>query len=129
MLSTNPVFLVDGAHNIEGARVLRDALDRYFPGRKLTFVMGVLMDKDYKAMVKAVFPGCLRVIAVTPKSERALPAKELAAAAGSYCKDVQISDTIEEAIRTSLAAASSDEVICAFGSLYYIGAVREAFGL
>ncbi len=129
VLGTDPIFLVDGAHNIEGARVLRDALDKYFPGRKLTFVMGVLMDKDYKAMMEAVFPGCLKVITVTPKSERALPAKELAEAARAYCKNVQISDTIEDAIKTSMASASGDEVICAFGSLYYIGAVREAFGL
>ena len=36
-----------------------------------------------------------------------------------------VSDTIEDAVRTSLAIASEDTVICAFGSLYYIGEVRR----
>lgn len=129
ILRKNPVLLVDAAHNIEGARALKSALDVYFPGKKFTFIMGVLNDKDYKSMIEAVIPGCLRVITVTPESARALPASELAIAVGYYCKNVQISDTIESAIGTSLETASTDEVICAFGSLYYIGAVREAFGL
>ena len=129
VLKKDPVFLIDGAHNIEGARVLRSALDDYFPGKKLTFIMGVLSDRDYEAMAKTVIPGCLRVITVTPNSTRALSASELAITARHYCKSVYISDTIEAAILSSLEKASADDVICAFGSLYYIGAVREAFGL
>ncbi len=128
VLGTNPVFLIDGAHNIEGARVLRDALDRYFPGRRMTFIMGVFRDKDYKAMIKAVIRDCHRVIVVTPDNERALPAEELAVAISPYCKNVYINDTIEGAVRMSRKTAMQDEVICAFGSLSYIGAVRTAFG-
>lgn len=129
VLQKEPVVLIDGAHNIEGVRVLRNALDAYFPGKKITFIMGVLSDRDYMTMIKAIIPGCLQVITVTPNSGRALPASELAVAAGAYCKNVLISDTIEAAIETSLEMASPDEVICAFGSLYYIGVIREAFGL
>ena len=129
VLSTNPVFLIDGAHNIEGASVLRKALDMYFPGKRMTFIMGVLKDKDYKSMIKAVVQDCHRVIAVTPDSERALPAAELAQGVEAYCKHVYVSDTIEEAVRTCIKTATQDEVICAFGSLSYIGTVRDVFGL
>lgn len=129
VLSTNPVFLIDGAHNIEGAWVLRTALDKYFTGRPVTFIMGVFRDKDYNSMIKAVIRDCRRVITVSPESERALPAGELAGAISPYCKNVYISDTIEEAVRTSLETAVQDEVICAFGSLSYIGEIRKAFGL
>jgi len=129
VLSTNPVFLIDGAHNIEGANVLRKALDMYFPGRRMTFILGVLKDKDYKSMIKAVIPDCHRVIAVTPDNERALPAVELAEAIKPYCKNVYVSGTIEEAVGTCIKTAAQDEVICAFGSLSYIGAVRNIFGL
>jgi folylpolyglutamate synthase/dihydrofolate synthase len=129
VLKVNPAVLVDGAHNVEGAVVLRKALDKYFPGKRLIFIMGVLVDKDYKAMMETVLPGCSRVITITPNSSRALPASELASSARAYCKNVYISDTIEEAIRLGLQDASSEDIICAFGSLYYIGAVRELFGL
>lgn len=128
ILGTSPVFIIDGAHNIEGARGLKNALDKYFPGRKTTFIIGVLADKDYKAMMEEVLGNCERIIAVAPKSDRALPASELAQAASAYCKNIYVSDTIEEAIRTSLQTASKEDVICAFGSLYYIGEVRKAFG-
>ncbi len=129
VLRKDPVFLIDGAHNPEGATVLRRALDEYFPGRPVTLIMGVLSDKDYLSMMETVLPVCRRLIAVTSNSPRALPAPELARAAGSYCNNIQISDTIENAIRTSLESTEPDEVICAFGSLYYIGAVRDYFGL
>lgn len=129
VLSRNPVLIIDGAHNTEGAAVLRKALDEYFPGRPVTFIMGVLSDKDYKAMMKIVLPSCKRLFAVTTGSPRALPADTLAEAAMSYCKNVQISDTIERAVSRCMDTASADEIICAFGSLYYIGAVRGAFGL
>ncbi len=129
VLGKDPVFLVDGAHNPEGAAVLRRALDEYFPGRPITLIMGVLSDKDYLSMMEAVLPVCRRLIAVTSNSPRALPASDLARAAGSYCNNIQISDTIENAIRASLESTEPDEVICAFGSLYYIGAVRDYFGL
>ncbi len=128
VLNRNPIVIIDGAHNTEGASVLRKALDEYFPGRPVTFIMGVLSDKDYMTMMKIVLPGCKRLIAVTTDSAKALPAVTLAKMAGNYCKNVQISDTIEGAVRTCLDTASSEEIICAFGSLYYIGAVRRVFG-
>ena len=129
VLSRSPVLIVDGAHNPEGAQVLREALDEYFPGKEVTYIMGVLRDKDYEKMMKIVLPGCKRVFAVTTDNPRALPAAELSKYAGSYCKNVQISDTIESAVSTSMNSASSDEIICAFGSLYYIGTIRKIFGL
>lgn len=128
VLQRDPVFLIDGAHNPEGAMVLRKALDEYFPGRPVTLIMGVLGDKDYTTMMEAVLPAARRLIAVTSNSPRALPAKDLARAAASYCNNIQISDTIENAVRTSLESTEPGEVICAFGSLYYIGAVRDYFG-
>lgn len=129
VISRNPVFIIDGAHNPEGAAVLKKTLDEYFPGRPLTFIMGVVRDKDYSKMMATVLPGCRRLFAVAPNSPRALPAAVLAKNAENYCKNVQISDTIEMAIRTSIQTCSPDEVICAFGSLYYIGIVRNIFGL
>jgi len=129
ILSRDPLLIVDGAHNPEGAAVLRKALDEYFPGRPVTFIMGVLTDKDFMSMMEIMLPGCKKLIAVTTDSPRALPADELAKAASNYCNNVQTSDTIERAISMCMESASAEDVICAFGSLYYIGAVREVFKL
>lgn len=47
--------LIDGAHNPDGARVLRESLDYYFPNQKFRFVFGCLNNKDYKSMMKILF--------------------------------------------------------------------------
>jgi dihydrofolate synthase/folylpolyglutamate synthase len=127
ILSKDPVFIIDGAHNPEGARALRKTLDEYFPGRPLTFIIGAAADKDHRAMLENALPGCRKVITVTIPSNRALPADVLAEHASRYCNDVMISDTIERAVRTGIASAGPGGVVCAFGSLYYIGAVRDMF--
>lgn len=129
IVSREPVVIIDGAHNPEGAGVLKTALDDYFPGAPVTFIMGVLGGKDYLSMIRKVIPGCRRLYTVTPDSPKALPAHKLANIAVEYCKNTYISDTIEGAVRTCLETATPDEVICAFGSLYYIGEVRGIFGL
>jgi len=127
VLNKDPVFLIDGAHNPEGAMVLRDALNKYFPDKEKIFIIGMLKDKDYKAVIETIAPIASRFVTVTPGSERALPAAELGKFIETYCKNVTISDTIEEAVQASLKFAKGNSVICAFGSLYYIGEIRKLF--
>jgi len=127
IVNKSPLFLIDGGHNSEGAKTLCEALNKYFPEAKKVFIIGVLRDKDYKTMVEAIVPIADQVITVTPESDRALPAEELAIFIKSYCKSVIASDKIEDAIETSLKVSTLDSVICAFGSLFYIGKVREYF--
>ena len=51
-----PLFLLEGAHNPQGVHMLCKALCGYFPDRRKIFIMGVLKDKDYTAMVKEIAP-------------------------------------------------------------------------
>jgi dihydrofolate synthase / folylpolyglutamate synthase len=125
IINLQPVFIIDGAHNQEGAAVLVDSLNKYFPDKRKIFIVGVLKDKDYKAVIKSVMPIASQFIVITPESPRALKASELAIIIEDYCKNVLISDTIEEAIRVSLEMASETDVICAFGSFTHIGIIRE----
>jgi dihydrofolate synthase / folylpolyglutamate synthase len=127
IVSRHPLVIIDGAHNVEGVSALYDALISYFPKKPGCFIMGVLKDKEYLSMVKLMAPAFDRVITVTPKSDRALSAEDLAIVIKPYCNNVYISDTIENAIEESLRTASLDTVIIAFGSLYYIGDVRKYF--
>jgi dihydrofolate synthase/folylpolyglutamate synthase len=127
IINREPIFLIDGAHNGEGANALSKALKDYFPDKRKIIIIGVLKDKNYKDMIEAVLPIADRFITVTPNSERALPAEKTAEIIRNYCKNVSVSDTIKEAIEKSLRESESDDVICAFGSLYYIGEVRSYF--
>ncbi|HOJ10792.1 MAG TPA: folylpolyglutamate synthase/dihydrofolate synthase family protein [Clostridiales bacterium] len=129
IVSKQPLFLIDGAHNEDGARVMVDTLLKYFPGKRKVFIMGVLKDKEYEKIVEIVAPIANQFITVTPLSDRALPSDDLAETIKRYCKNVIICDKIEKGIETSLRISDSNAIICAFGSLYYIGEVRRYFEL
>jgi dihydrofolate synthase/folylpolyglutamate synthase len=127
IINKNPIFMIDGAHNSEGASMLAKNLKKYFPGKKIIFIIGVLKDKDYISIIEPVVPIVSEFIAVRPENDRGMTAQELAIILRSYCKEVSVSDKIEEAIIYSIKKVSKEGIICAYGSLYYIGEIRRFF--
>ncbi|MGN0192813.1 MAG: bifunctional folylpolyglutamate synthase/dihydrofolate synthase [Candidatus Gastranaerophilaceae bacterium] len=47
--------LVDGAHNVAGAKKLVESLKYYFPNRRITWVYGSLNTKEYEKTTKILF--------------------------------------------------------------------------
>lgn len=129
VVNEHPLFLVDGAHNAEGTKNLAENLERLFPKKKITFIVGVLADKDYKSMMEVVIPLAERFITVTPKSSRALEAHELELYLRTCGANVSNGGEVKDAVSAALSLVSNEDIICAFGSLYYIGEIREYFGL
>ena len=125
VLSEDPLFILDGGHNPQCAEAMAKILDDYLPGTKVTFLMGVLADKDYGSMLDSVCPHAARFVCVTPMSPRALDGEKLAEIIRERgfeaisCGD--IADAIEETKKYA-------EPIVAFGSLYMSGAILEIFG-
>ena len=121
-----PTVLLDGAHNPAGAAALRRALDG-FRYRRLVLVLGILADKDWRAMVRRLVPPAQRVIATRPPEERALPPEALAAEAKRHGRVAEVEENPRKAVRAALAAARRDDLVCVAGSLYLVGAVRPLF--
>lgn len=48
-------ILIDGAHNPDGALVLRKSLEENFPNQSYRFIFGCLKNKDYAQMMKNLF--------------------------------------------------------------------------
>ncbi|MBW8381804.1 MAG: bifunctional folylpolyglutamate synthase/dihydrofolate synthase, partial [Youngiibacter sp.] len=71
LLCEEPIFIADGAHNSQGVAMLRKNLEQLFPDRKITFIMGVLADKDYAEMVSEIAPIAQRFITVDVDNKRA----------------------------------------------------------
>ena len=128
-------IVVDGGHNPQGARALADSLAEVFPGRKPVFVIGVLEDKDYPRMLEDMLPLGSAFVCVIPDNPRALPAHKLARAIRwtgqdllgcSACVNPVVARDFEDAIRRARELAGPDGLICAFGSLYSVAALKEA---
>jgi len=125
VLQRAPTLLVDGAHNPAGAATLRRALQEGFPRRRLILIFGVLDDKDYRAMVRRLFPLADRVILTRPHSERALPLDVLLPVARRYHRDVELCANPGGALLSALSRAGKEDLVCVAGSLYLVGEIKE----
>ncbi len=125
IVSQKPLVIIDGAHNYDGARCLRQALEEYFPGRSIILVIGMLGDKE-RARVAAELASAARAVVVTrPDNPRASNWRELAGEVRSYASEVYLLEDTGEAVRKALALAGPEEVILITGSLYMVGGARE----
>ena len=127
----DPPFIIDAAHNPQCAEALIESLQKYFPGKRAVFIFGALHDKDIDSIIKITMPMAYAVFAVAPDSPRALPASELVRKLSGSCGRVFSCGSVPEAVQrgTECAKTLSGAFVCAFGSLYYIGHVRECLGL
>ena len=86
----------------------------------------LLKDKEYDAMLSLLLPLAYQVYVITvPDNPRALPAEELARAVRKYCCNVTSVECPEQAYRLAREQAVPEDVILAFGSLYYIGRIGD----
>ena len=128
-----PTVVIDGGHNPQGAGVLADSLRDVFPDKKPVFLVGILADKDYRSMLRAVAPLTSAFVCVTPPNPRALDAADLAEAIRETCDELGVRATVEiagdfdDAVSAARKIAGSEGLICAFGSLYSIADVKAAF--
>lgn len=128
-----PTVVIDGGHNPQGAGVLADSLRDVFPDKRLVFLVGILADKDYRSMLRAVASLASAFVCVTPPNPRALDAADLAEAIREICGELGARATIEvaggfdDAASAARKIAGSEGLICAFGSLYSIADVKAAF--
>ena len=124
LVSNDPFFLMDGAHNSNGVEALKKSLETMYPDEKFHFIMGVMADKDYGEMIRELLPLALDFKTVTVESERALQGEALAdciRAKGIPAEAYQnLADVLPD------FSKSSAEKTVAFGSLYFIGEI-EAF--
>ncbi len=127
-----PAIVVDGGHNPQGAEVLAESLLDVFPGKRIAFVMSVLADKDYPAMIGSVLPLADSFSCVTPPSPRALSAADLAREIGEIAAMSGVDapavpfESFAEALEHARDRVGEDGVVCAFGSLYSISEIERA---
>jgi len=120
LVSTNPIFIADGGHNAQGADALAFNLKKYFPNKKIIFVMGVLADKDLDAITAPILPIADSFFTITPNSARAMDAADLA----EYLKG-KGAIVFPGALEAAKDKAGDGGVVCYFGSLYGIGEILE----
>ena len=126
VIGRKPWFVVDGAHNEDGAKRLAQSVESYFGGKRIIYIMGVFADKEYGKMISLTHSLADQIITVAaPGNPRALPAYELAQEVAKAHGKVTAADSLEEAVEISYLLAGKEDVIVAFGSLAFLGRLME----
>ena len=128
VLRRDPVFIVDGGHNPHGIRATAESLRRLFPGRKITFVTGVMADKDVEHILGLIVPLAEQFFTVRPDNPRAMDAGELAARIEAMGAKATACASVQDGVDRAIQAEGPHGVACALGSLYMSGEVRSCFG-
>jgi dihydrofolate synthase/folylpolyglutamate synthase len=114
-LVDQPPVLFDGAHTAESARALARALGDHYPGRRWSFVLGLLASKPADDFMTAIAPLASSVYCV-PVTEFAGHEPEALAA---LARDLRLRAESCSSLRAAIeAAAQQPEPICVTGSLY-----------
>ncbi len=120
--------VLDGAHNADAARQLAATMREYFPGRRVTMILGVLRDKNYDQMCRILAPLAGTIHCVPVNSERTTDPAQLAA----LCRQANPHAVVTVAgnVGDALAASrTTGDVMLITGSLFLVGEAMERLGL
>ena len=125
--SGSPDIILDGAHNPDGIRRLRESVNQMFGAVPICYVCGVLADKDYEKEIEILFGRASNVFTVTPPSPRAMISTDLKAAIKKRFSQLKVTsfdseDGIEKAME---AAVSQNNPVVVCGTLTILARVKE----
>lgn len=131
IVAQKPTIVLDGAHNGDSARKLVAALRAEFQFGRLILVLGTSRDKDIPAIVAALAPAADQLVLTRSRHPRALAdLDQMAAAVQPFAQAPPVlALDMPEALAAARRLASPDDLICVTGSLFVVGAAREALGL
>ncbi len=123
-----PVVILEGAHNVEGAEKLNHFLfNLKSDKKKITVVVGILKDKNYEEMLSLITEFSDNVIFTEVDNKRALNANELFSANSSFDKNVFVRENFQEAVDLALEISDKSDCVIFTGSLYLIGDILKYF--
>ncbi len=126
-MCADPLVFFDGGHNIEGASAAVETVKRYFEGRRVNILTGVMADKRYSEMAAIMAPVAGRVFTVSPDNPRALDAEEYAAVFRAMGVRAESFAGYEQAVAAAMRASFLERVpLLALGSLYAYGPFKAA---
>ena len=122
------MLIIDGAHNPGAVLKLRDYIDLHFTNKKITFIMGVLADKDFAEEASIIGNKATKIYTITPNNSRGLGAHSLAETIGDYNSEVTSTNSISEAVEGAIRSVKEGQtdMIIAFGSLSILKDIKEA---
>ena len=131
IVGRQPLVVLDGAKNLEGAHRAAEAVAEEFGSvESQILVVGMLRGKDPVEMLEALGVRRARLLVACPApSPRTQPASVIAESARSLGIQAVEAGSVPEALEVAFATAAADDLILVTGSLYVVGAARAALAV
>ncbi len=127
IVNTNPLVIVDGAHNYDAALSLRKSMELYLKDKKVFAIVGIFADKEYDKVFSVTLDKAEEVFAIEPNNKRALSSAVLAECAHKYCDKVTDAKGLQKALKLAMQTAAKEDVIICFGSLSFLHEIYAYF--
>jgi dihydrofolate synthase/folylpolyglutamate synthase len=128
VLSRRPLILVDGAHNPDSARKLKQSLEQYFDFDRAILIIGVSSDKNIAGIVSELVSLFDKVIVTRSIHPRAMSPAPIVAEFSKHGVEAQETDYISTALSLALTLAGGKDLICVTGSLFVVAEAIEQVG-
>ncbi len=123
IVDSKPTIILDGAQNVASVQALAKTIKKCFSYHKLILILGVSKDKDMAGMAKILKPMADKIIITRANLSRAAEPDFLAS---FFDKDenIEITQSVEEAVGKARECAKDDDLILICGSLFVAGEAR-----
>ncbi|MFQ6088901.1 MAG: bifunctional folylpolyglutamate synthase/dihydrofolate synthase [Candidatus Methanofastidiosia archaeon] len=124
IIQKNPLIILDGAHNPDGAKKLRETLEE-FVKKRIILVIGIASDKDVSEILSELLP-LADFVVLTKAKYKGTSLEVLEEEVKNYNKNYKIFERVEDAFFFAKSIAKKCDAVCVAGSLYVVGEVKEA---
>ncbi len=126
VVSERPFVLVDGAHNVEGAKALSKYVQEFI-SLPCVLVFAVMRDKNIQKLSEILFPLAHTVICTRFPYFKAASPEDIQRQASRFQGRIVFQPDVPQAVQTALRAASPDGVVLVAGSLFLVGEIKKIF--
>lgn len=126
VISHNPLIILDGAHNEEGAKALRSYV-RDFISSPLILVFAMMRDKKIKKIADILFPLARKIILTRFPYFRSASPEEIKAKTLRFENRILLESNPKKAFHLALQNATPQDSILITGSLFIVGEIKKFF--
>lgn len=119
-------ILFDGAHNVSGAKALREYLDEFIKN-PITMIFGAMRDKDLSEISEILWTKAENLILTKPENPRSMETEDLLKfVPNNFPKEkIFVVESVEKTIEKAREISAENDLILVTGSLYLVGEAQK----
>ena len=124
VVSREPLVILDGAHNVEGALALKKYIEDSLPS-PLIFLFAVMRDKEIEKIADILFPQAEKVILTRFPYFKAASPDDIETKTPGYQDRIIKEPDPRKALKLAVRRAGPDGCVVAAGSLFFVGEIKK----